>query len=313
MPKRAKGLSAVGLDHLPEGRHADGGGLYAVITPASRTWAFRYQRAGKRHEMGLGGMKGLSLAKARKAAKAAADLVAVGIDPIEARAAAEAEKNAPPPSAPTTFAEAVQAYIAQHAPTWRSDKTLAAWTNTLVNHAGPQLGALPVAEIGRDHVLAVLQPLWHENHETARKARARIASVIDFAMAKDWRPEGLNPARWRGNLDKLLGRRPVEAATKHYPALPWEQMPAFMAALRQRPAMAARMLELVVYSACRSNEACGALWGEMDLDRGVWTIPAARAKAGMEHRVALAPAAVAMLRQLLPDDDKPAAADPVFR
>ncbi|WP_431269778.1 tyrosine-type recombinase/integrase [Dankookia sp. P2] len=158
----------------------------------------------------------------------------------------------------------------------------------------------------------MLQPLWHDNHETARKARARIASIIDFAMAKDWRPEGLNPARWRGNLDKLLGRRPVEAATKHYPALPWEQMPAFMAALRQREAMAARMLELVIYSACRSNEACGALWGEMDLDRGVWTIPAARAKAGAEHRVALSPAAVAMLRGLLPSNDKLGAADPVF-
>lgn len=300
MPKRAKGLSAVGLDHLPLGRHADGGGLYAVVTEKSRTWAFRYQRAGKRHEMGLGPMQSVSLASARKKAKAAAAVLEEGKDPIAARAEAEAQAAAPPPPPPTTFAEAVEDYIAQHGPSWRSEKTMAAWTNTLRNHAGPKLGKLPVAEIGRDHVLEVLQGLWRDNHETARKTRARIASVIDYAMAKGWRAEGLNPARWRGNLDKLLGKRPVDAATQHYPALPWEQMPAFMAALRQRPALAARLLEFTILTATRSNEARGALWQEVDLDRGVWVVPASRTKGGTEHRVALSPAAMALLRALLP-------------
>lgn len=298
MPKRAKGLSAVGLDHLPLGRHADGGGLYAVISEKSRTWAFRYQRAGKRHEMGLGPMQSVSLATARKKAKAAAAQLEEGKDPIAARAEAEAEAAAPPPTPPTTFAEAVDDYIAQHAPTWRSEKTMAAWTNTLRNHAGPKLGKVPVADIGRDHMLDVLQVLWRENHETARKTRARIATVIDYAMAKGWRAEGLNPARWRGNLDKLLGKRPVDAATQHYAALPWDQMPAFMAALRQRHALVARMLEFTILTATRSNEARGARWQEVDLERGVWVVPASRTKGGAEHRVALSPAAVALLRNL---------------
>jgi integrase len=162
-----------------------------------------------------------------------------------------------------------------------------------------------VAEVGRDHVLAVLHPIWRGSHETALKTRARIASVLDYAMAKGWRPEGLNPARWRGNLDRLLGRRPVGAETRHHAALPWMDAPAFVAALRERGAPAARLLELVVLTACRSNEARGARWREVDLDRAVWTVPSSRSKTGVEHRVPLAPAAVALLRGLFPPDGRP--------
>ena len=171
---------------------------------------------------------------------------------------------------------------------------------------------MPVAEVGRDHVLAVLQPLWRGSHETALKTRARIASILDYATAKGWRPEGLNPARWRGNLDRLLRRQPVGAETRHHAALPWAEAPAFVAALQERGASAARMLELVVLTACRSNEARGACWREVDLDRAIWTIPPSRSKTGVEHRIPLAPAAVALLRRQLPPDGRLDPEAPVF-
>src|SRR3712207_4116565 len=110
MPKRAKGLSAVGLRSLPPGRHADGGGLYAVIALGSRTWAFRYQRHGRRREMGLGSIEAISLAAARLRAREASDLLARGIDPIDAREAAEAARKAPVALPPVTFAQAVDDY-----------------------------------------------------------------------------------------------------------------------------------------------------------------------------------------------------------
>ena len=305
MPKRAKGLSAVALKTLPPGRHADGGGLYAVIAPGSRTWMFRYQRDGLRREMGLGTMEAVSLAAARQRAREARERLAAGDDPVEARKALAASQRVLAAPAPVTFAQAVDAYLAQHAPTWRSDKTLAAWSNTLRAHAGPKLGSMPVAEIGREHVLGVLQPLWRDHHETARKTRLRIEAVLDFATAKGWRPDTANPARWRGGLNKLLGNRPVDAKTRHYPALPYVQAPAFMVALRQRDAMAARMLEWVILTACRSGEARGARWREVETGQGTWTIPPPRTKTGVEHRVPLSAPALALLHGLLPEDGKP--------
>ncbi|MEO1105561.1 MAG: site-specific integrase, partial [Pseudomonadota bacterium] len=72
-------------------------------------------------------------------------------------------------------------------------------------------------------------------------------------------------------------------------------MPAFLAELRQREGMAARCLEFVILTACRSGEARGATWSEIDLGAKQWTIPAERMKAERPHRVPLSDAAVALL------------------
>jgi integrase len=170
---------------------------------------------------------------------------------------------------------------------------------TLRAYAGPHLGALPVAEVETAHVVAALRPLWHERPETASRLRGRIEAVLDFAAVHGWR-EGANPARWRGHLDKLFPRRGKVRPVEHHAALPWAEAGAFMAALRAREGLAARALEFAVLTAARSGEVLGARWPEIDLDAAVWTVPKARMKAGREHRVPLAPAAVAVLRDLLP-------------
>jgi integrase len=170
---------------------------------------------------------------------------------------------------------------------------------TLREYAGPHLGALPVAEVETAHVAAALRPLWHEKPETASRLRGRIEAVLDFAAVHGWR-EGANPARWRGHLDKLFPGRGKVRPVEHHAALPWPEVGGFMAALRGREGVAARALEFAVLTAARSGEVLGARWPEMDLDAGVWTVPKERMKAGKEHRVALSPAAVALLRGLLP-------------
>jgi len=132
--------------------------------------------------------------------------------------------------------------------------------------------------------------------ETASRVRGRIEKVLDAAKAKGFR-EGENPARWRGHLDHLLPR-PSKLSRGHHAAMPYEEVAAFIAKLRERDATSALALELCILTAARSGEILGMRWSEIDFDKKIWTVPAARMKAGREHRVPLASRAVEMLRQL---------------
>jgi integrase len=162
------------------------------------------------------------------------------------------------------------------------------------------MGELPVADIGTAHVLKVLEPIWQDKPETASRIRGRIETVLDAAKARGYR-EGENPARWRGHIAQILPARP-RLTRGHHKALPFEAVPELVAQLRMREAMAALALEFVILTAARTSEAMGGAWSEVDLDKAVWTIPAARMKAGKEHRVPLSPRAVEILEKLKPLD-----------
>ena len=148
----------------------------------------------------------------------------------------------------------------------------------------------PVDEIATQDVLDVLQPLWQRTPETTERLRGRIENVLDAAKARGHR-SGENPARWRGHLDQLLPKR-QRLSRGHHKALAHDALPAFMADLRGRDAVAARALEFLILTAARSGEVLGAHADEIDLEKKVWTIPAERMKAGREHRVPLSPHAI---------------------
>jgi integrase len=103
---------------------------------------------------------------------------------------------------------------------------------------------------------------------------------------------------------------------EHHAALPIDDMPEFLAALRDRPGMAARSLEFAILTSARTGEVLGARWGELDLDAKVWAVPAGRMKAAREHRVPLSEAALAVLETVRPlaltRDGNPDVAAPVF-
>jgi integrase len=285
----------------------DGGGLMLVVRPSgSAAWVLRYQIAGRRRDMGLGAARGpgsVSLADARARAGAALRLARSGADPLEQREAEAAMRLAEAAAASrraVTFADAAERYLAAHSGGWRNAKHRQQWETTLREHAGPRIGAMPVAEVETQHVEAVLRVLWHQRPETASRLRGRMEAVLDFAVVRGWRPEGPNPARWRGHLDKLFPRRTKVRPVRHHAALPWQDVPAFLAELRAMEGVSARALEFCLLTAARSGEVLGARWREMDLGSGVWTVPASRMKAGREHRVALSPATVALLRATLP-------------
>ena len=279
------------------GIYGDGGGLYLqVAASGAKSWVLRFMLNRRARTMGLGPTHALGLAEARHEATEARKLLAAGVDPIEARKGKRAAQLVEAAKS-VTFRQATDEYIEGHSEEWRNAKHAAQWRSTLATYAYPILGGLPVSAIDTALVLKVLKPIWSSKTETASRVRGRIEAVLDAQTALG-RRTGDNPARWRGNLKKLLGERSKVRKVRHHPALPYSEVGGFMADLRDENALSARALEFLILTACRTSEVVGARWQEVDLTEKVWTIPANRIKAGREHKVPLSAPAVALLRRL---------------
>jgi integrase len=297
-------LSALSLKNRKAGRHADGGGLYLIVSenPTTgeprRSWMFRYQRGSVEKFMGLGGLDDVSLAEARERAAAARKLHKDGEDPKAVRDAARLAKRVEAAKA-MTFAQCAKAYINTHSAGWRSPKHLNQWNASLSTYVLPVLGPLPVAQVDRPLVMKVLEPIWTKKPETARRVRTRIELILDWATASDFR-SGDNPARWKGYLENLLPRHSKKR--EHFEAMPYTKVAGFIAGLgNDLPALA---LQFIILTAARTGEVRGACWSEVDFDSRVWTIPAERTKAQREHRVPLAPRALEILKSLPRSDTR---------
>lgn len=268
-----------------------------VLPSGGRSWVLRAMIGAKRRDMGLGGYPDVTLADARNAAREARAKVRAGIDPIEEARAARSFLKASQAAA-LTFKQCALLYIDAHEPGWKNPKHAQQWRNTLEQYAYPVIGKLLVRDVAKEHVLAVLQPIWREKTETASRLRSRIELVLSYAMQAGYRPEELNPARWKGGLDKLLPKPGKVTKTEHHAALPIDAMGEFMVRLRESEGMGARALEFAILTACRSGEVRGAKWSEIDSDEAMWVIPGDRMKAGREHRVPLSKAAIKLLKTL---------------
>ena len=302
---RGKGLTAlrVGKEKKP-GLYSDGLGLYLQVRAGgAKSWIFRYRTNGKLRDMGLGSATAVSLSQAREKAAACRSLRANGIDPIDTKRE-ESAKSRAEFSRAMTFEQCAAAYIEAHRAGWKNAKHAAQWTATLATYAYPVFGTEPVAAVDTSMVLKVLEPIWNTKTETASRLRGRIESVLDWARVREFR-HGENPAHWRGHLDHLLPKRSKVAAVKHHAALPYDQVPAFMASLRAEVGVAARALEFCILTASRTGEVLGARWSEIDIKAKVWTVPPERMKARREHRVPLSDRAMMILRQMreLPRDE----------
>lgn len=293
MARAINRLSARTVQTLTEpGRHADGDGLYLVVDEnGGKRWVYLFRLAGKRREMGLGPLRMVSLAQARELAGKARTMAAHGLDPVAARQAALPSPEPAPQTAPT-FAALADAFMDDRAGEWRNAKHRQQWRNTLTTYAA-NLWTMPVSDIGTPEVLAALRPIWREKPETASRVRGRIERILDAAKVEGHR-EGENPARWRGHLEHTLPKA-AKLSRGHHAALPYRDVPAFVAALRSRVADSARALELIILTAARSGEVRGMRASEVDLEAAVWTVPAERMKGGRQHRVPLSRPALALL------------------
>lgn len=278
------------------GRYPDGGGLYLRITDSgSRSWSFMITREGKRTEISLGAESKVTLAAARQLAGRMRDAIALGDDPrsVLRVAAPQAARTVP------TFSEFADSYISEMEKGWKNDVHRQQWRSSLRDHA-KAIADLAIDQVDTDSVLEVLKPIWQTKAETARRVRGRIERILDAAKVRGHRSrESTNPAVWRGHLALLMAPQ-SRLVRGHHKALPWTEAPAFMTILRQRSEESARCLEFIILTAARSGEALGATWGEIDLSRKLWTVPAGRMKAGAEHSVPLSDAAVALLQSTIP-------------
>ena len=203
-----------------------------------------------------------------------------------------------------TFAACAERYIASHKVGWRNPKHAAQWPATLGTYVYPVFGSLPVQAVDVGLVMKAIEPIWVQKPETAGRVRGRIERVLDWATARGYR-QGENPARWRGHLENLLPKKSKVRRVEHHAALPYVEIGAFMAELRQQEGVPARALEFAILTAARTGEVIGAKWDEIDLDERLWTVPAERMKAGKEHRVPLSDVALAIVeeRRKIQQDD----------
>ena len=278
-------LSAAKVRTLKEpGRYADGQGLYLTIDPSgNKRWVQRLTIRGQRTDLGLGGYPLVPLKAAREQALDNRQAAHGGDDPRIAKRTA----NMP------TFAEAAAIVIDLNCPTWRNPATAAAWTQSLTDYAFPRIGGKRLDAITSADVLAVLSPLWTSQNDLGRQVKQRIAAVLDWAIASEYRTD--NPAA--GAITRALPK--MSPARRHHLALPYADAPAAAAMIRSAAGLAPirRAMEFLILTATRTNEARGATWGEVDLAAAVWTIPAERMKSGRPHRVPLSSRALAVLAE----------------
>jgi integrase len=279
------------------GKLSDGGGLYLIAgRNGSRTWVFRYMRQGKAVELGLGASLAVPVAAARTVAAELRAVLAGGGNPKLHREQ-QRQQQARERAKAVTFKAAAERYINANRTGWRNAKHGQQWASSLTTYVYPVFGTDPVGDVTASAVLKVLTPLWSTKPETASRLRGRIEAVLDFAKVHGWR-EGENPARWKGGLAMTLPARNKVRRVKHHAALPYSDIPELMKGLERMDGLGPLGLRFLILTAARTGEVIFAGWDEVDLAKGVWTVPAERMKAAREHRVPLNAEAVAILEAL---------------
>jgi len=302
----AKGLEKLIRENKPK-RTALGNNLYLSITKGgSASFGFRYAVGKSSRLMGLGSYCPVNnnLAIARSKALNVQAMFRQGIDPIEQVVKDAVIKQADDLANAfnavkdqATFERVALEYIDTKKAEWKNPKHTAQWKNTLVTYAFPKIGSMPVDNIDTQHILKVLKPIWNTKTETASRVRGRIELILDYAEVQKWRT-GSNPARWKGHLKSILPSPQKIIEVKHHKAMPYEELPTFLSDLKLMDGMGARCLEMAILTCLRTNECTGAKWSEIDLNKQLWTVPKARMKKGVEHRIPLSDKAMELLIKL---------------
>ena len=268
------------------GRFTDGDmqGLNLQVKPnLKKYWVYRCTFEGKRIDLSFGSYPNTTLKEARKRAVEARNKVNQGNDPRAAKKKPQKSSNlvTQPKTTFKTFAESV---VEMKRAEWRNQKHGDQWSYTLKEYAYPTIGEKALDEIETDDILEILKPIWNTKTETASRLRGRIEWIIAAATTRKLR-SGVNPAQWRGHLQTILPAPDKVAKIQHHKALPYKELPSFVATLQEMDGMTPLALEFLILNASRTGEVIGAL--RTEVEGSLWRIPAERMKAKKPHEVPL--------------------------
>lgn len=268
------------------GRYTDAlvKGLHVWVKPnLNKYWIFRYTHMGKQQNISLGAFPTLTIAEARIKAQQARDELNEGKNPLAAKTAAKAQRNAQV-AKKILFKDFAASCIQTKRSEWSNQKHGDQWVFTLEEYAYPIIGNKALDEITMEDILEILEPIWTTKTETASRLRGRLEWILASATTRKLRT-GINPALWRGFLQTILPAPNKIKKVEHHKALPYRQVAALIADLREMATIAALALEFTILNASRTGEVIGGLQSELHDD--VWIIPGSRMKAKKEHRVPL--------------------------
>ena len=194
-----------------------------------------------------------------------------------------------------TFDKAAEIVIEMRVGTWRNPLTADVWRSSFRRLVSPVIGGKPISDITIADVLSVLTPIWNGGkHDTARRLRHRIGAVMRWSIGTGHRSD--NPA---GEAISQVLPKNGTAVRIHRRALHHRKVAGALARIRASAAwqVTKLLMEYTILTAARSGEARRATWSEVDLQAGVWTLPAERMKSGREHRVPLSTRALEVLAE----------------
>lgn len=217
--------------------------------------------AGRAREMGLGTWPETSLAEARRSAEDARASLREGRDPILERERARRELRRGLHLLDDVARDAFEARKAE----LKGDGVAGRWFSPLALHVLPRLGKVPIADVDQIAIRDCLAPIWHTKGATAEKALHRLRIVLRHAAALGLTVDlqACDKAR------ALLGKS--RAKSRHIPALPWAEVPAFYESLSDGT-VAHLALRLLILTGVRSGPL--RFLHESQITGDVWTIPA---------------------------------------
>ncbi|WP_272575151.1 tyrosine-type recombinase/integrase [Providencia sp. PROV273] len=282
----------------PEDKPLPHGGITGLTLHPSSTkgrgkWVLRYMSpvTQKRRNAGLGSYPEITISEAANLASTMREQIIKGIDPLEFKKSISEKPTIP------SFEYAARKLHTELLPGWKNEKHGKQWITTLEQYVFPFIGSTTLDALTPADIANALRPIWLTRSETASRVKQRIHAVMQWAWAHGYCTA--NPVDVVSHL--LPQQISVSVRTEHQPAMPWKSLPLYITtyvSTEERYNVTRVLLLFVILTASRSGEARAMRWEEIDFQQRIWTIPADRMKAGMQHRVPLSHQAMSLLHNL---------------